>query len=488
MAMLQTLSVVTVFWFVLFVLDKLARHYRPTKASYSQQLEEWGISLSFAHVRCYTTKLNRMFQHFSNCSKSMCRAWFNLGVLIGVLLLVGSILVLSFTLCQSFITAGPSERVLTPVMPGVNLPWNDIAYYLLTLAVCGIFHEFGHALAASTEQVRVNGFGLFMLFLYPGAFVDLHSDHLSVISPKRQLRIYCAGVWHNVILVLLALLFLWCLPVLLATFYTSGVGLVVTSVPEDSVFAGKLSPNMVVTAVNSCPVYSTSEWYSCIETITLESQPGYCMYTDVLEREPSFNINQTKILSDGSRECCAESQQDSSVCFQVFYGKGKPSAYQCLTARTVSARETCHSFRDCKGVVEYACVFPTVSSPTKLVRISHTDGPDALFLGDPRALYFAMSVSNYYPASTYSPLWLPELLQTLCMYIISLSSALALLNMVPAYFLDGQWALMSLVELWCERSLPDPSHRKRLCNVILTFGSILLLLNIGLALWTLFTW
>lgn len=488
MAMLQTLSVVTVFWCVLFVLDKLARCYRPTKSTYSQQLEEWGISLSFAHIRCYTTKLNRSFQCFGTFSKSMCRAWFNLGILTGVLLLVGSILVLSITLCQSFISSVPSEKVLTPVMPGVNLPWNDIAYYILTLALCGIFHEFGHALAASTEQVRVNGFGLFMLFLYPGAFVDLHSDHLSVISPKRQLRIYCAGVWHNVTLVLSALLFLWCLPVLLAPCYTSGVGVVITSVPEDSVFAGKLSPQAVVTAVSSCPVYSTTEWYSCIETIAQEAQPGYCIYTDVLEREPSFGSNQTKIMVDGSRECCAESQRESNICFQVMYGKGRPSVYKCLTARTVSARETCKSFRDCKGVVDYACVFPSVSSPAKLVRISHTDGPDALFLGDPRALHFALTISNYYPANNYSPLWLPELLQTLCMYVISLSSALALLNMVPAYFLDGQWALMSLVELCFEHTLPDPMHRKRLCNGILTCGSILLLLNIGLALWTLFTW
>ncbi len=106
----------------------------------------------------------------------------------------------------------------------------------------------------------------------------------------------------------------------------------------------------------------------------------------------------------------------------------------------------------------------------------------------PGALDFTMTISSYHPTSGYSPLCLPELLQTLCMYVSSLSSALALLNMVPAYFLDGRWALMSLIELCFENTLPNPRHRKRLCNGILICGSVLLMLNIGLAILTLINW
>jgi hypothetical protein len=39
------------------------------------------------------------------------------------------------------------------------------------------------------EQVRVNGFGVFLMFIFPGAYVDLCSDHLLIISPIRQLRL-----------------------------------------------------------------------------------------------------------------------------------------------------------------------------------------------------------------------------------------------------------------------------------------------------------
>lgn len=43
------------------------------------------------------------------------------------------------------------------------------------------------------EQVRVNGFGMFVFVVYPGAFVDLFTTHLNLISPTQQLRIFCAG-------------------------------------------------------------------------------------------------------------------------------------------------------------------------------------------------------------------------------------------------------------------------------------------------------
>ena len=82
------------------------------------------------------------------------------------------------------------------------------------------------------EQVRVNGFGLFVFGIYPGAFVDLYTEHLQAISPLRQLRIYCAGVWHNFIIVLFALLVLVSLPWTLSPFYGMGNGVVVTNVEE----------------------------------------------------------------------------------------------------------------------------------------------------------------------------------------------------------------------------------------------------------------
>jgi len=76
----------------------------------------------------------------------------------------------------------------------------------------------------------VNGFGIFVLVLYPGAFVDLSTEHLQAIAPLRQLRVYCAGVWHNFIIVIIALSVLLTLPTLLSPFYRTGDSVIVTSV------------------------------------------------------------------------------------------------------------------------------------------------------------------------------------------------------------------------------------------------------------------
>ena len=447
------------------------------------------MSLTFAHVRCYTTKFNHLFHKAGTWSKHFSRAWFTVGALSGVALMLSSVPVLVFTLFQSVSTYDDQDArpVLTPVMPGVNLPWRDLSYYIVTLVVCGVFHEAGHAVAASLEQVRVNGFGIFVLFLYPGAFVDLHSDHLAVISPKRQLRIYCAGVWHNFILVIISLVILWGLPLLLAPFYTTGIGAHVTSVERDTVLTDKLRNGELITKMNWCPVHGTADWYQCIEELANGNQPGYCLFAELLERERGFFHNQTTLSEDGGRDCC-DKDTLSDLCFEVHHTKkGRSRRYHCLTARMVSARETCVHSRDCTGVLDFACAVPAVSSDTRLVRISHSDGPDVLFLGDPRSLSYALTTSSYLPNGSLPPPWLPNLLQTLLTYMISFSSALALLNMVPAYYLDGQWTFTALVELCFENVLQEKT-RRLICSVVLVVGSLLLAVNIALAIWTLSYW
>lgn len=82
------------------------------------------------------------------------------------------------------------------------------------------------------EQVRVDGYGVFLLLIYPGAYVDLHKEHLSAISPRRQLRIYSAGVWHNIVLTLISGVFLWLMTLILYPVFTTGLGAVVTHVSK----------------------------------------------------------------------------------------------------------------------------------------------------------------------------------------------------------------------------------------------------------------
>ncbi|KAL9968826.1 hypothetical protein ACROYT_G020963 [Oculina patagonica] len=227
--MSSSVALIIGFWTVLFISNALLKNYRKYSRRYKEFLENNGISLSLCQVRWYTTRFNRSFVRFGQFHPYLLHMWFSVGVLVGALLMVASVVILCLTLYKAFAKDAP-EQVLTPVMPGVNVPWSQVLYYLVTLTISGVFHEFGHAISAVREQVRVNGFGMFFMAVYPGAFVDLYTEHLSVISPVRQLRIYCAGVWHNAVLVLVGLVFLWSLPYLLVPIYVTGQGAVVFNV------------------------------------------------------------------------------------------------------------------------------------------------------------------------------------------------------------------------------------------------------------------
>jgi len=82
------------------------------------------------------------------------------------------------------------------------------------------------------ERVHVKGFGVFLFVLYPGAFVDVATDQLLSLSAWQQLRIFCAGIWHNFVVVIFALTVLLCLPMILAPFYISGQSVLVTGLTE----------------------------------------------------------------------------------------------------------------------------------------------------------------------------------------------------------------------------------------------------------------
>lgn len=78
----------------------------------------------------------------------------------------------------------------------------------------------------------INGFGVFVMVVYPGAFVDLHTEHLLAIPPKRQLKIYCAGIWHNFVLVLIGIVMLVTMPTTMSMLYATGEGVVVTELAK----------------------------------------------------------------------------------------------------------------------------------------------------------------------------------------------------------------------------------------------------------------
>ncbi|ESO84863.1 hypothetical protein LOTGIDRAFT_221778 [Lottia gigantea] len=479
------IALVLGFWSTLYLLDAFLKTKKPWSRNYLSFLENTGLSVSICQFRWYTSVFNRTFLRLGQWRPQFLRLWFTVGVLFGLVAMLISVCMLTLLIVNTFRQQPVEQQVLTPVMPGINLPTSQLWYYLLTLLICGILHEVGHAIAAVREQVRVNGFGLFMFVLYPGAYVDLSSEHLNVVSPLRQLRIYCAGVWHNFIIVLAAILVLFLLPYLLMPFYTTGQSVVITSVVEGSSVSGPrgLAAGEPLTSISGCQVTNQEEWYSCISQSIREQSLGHCMPTALIQE---LDSSPKLIYSKNIIDCC-NFTSDTHLCF-LYHTRASPNQkYACLPARTTTDRPVCKLQTDCHAPkIEIVCAYPMVDNSTKLLRINHGRKPPLLFLGHPLDLHLSVSVSNYVPNNSYVPLHLPYMVETFCKYLISLSGALVILNVVPCYALDGQFICHAFLELTLRSTIPDRETRGLIYTLIILYGTILLGLNVIMAMWTLF--
>ena len=73
---------------------------------------------------------------------------------------------------------------------------------------------------------------MFIFLIYPGAFVDVHDEHMAAISPRRRMRIYAAGVWHNFVIAVLGGLLFLATPYLMSPLFLVGHGVEVLNVVE----------------------------------------------------------------------------------------------------------------------------------------------------------------------------------------------------------------------------------------------------------------
>ena len=106
---------------------------------------------------------------------------------------------------------------------------------------------------------------------------------------------------------------------------------------------------------------------------------------------------------------------------------------------------------------------------------------DFLFVGSPAEVYQGVDVTDYVPRSPSAPVRLPSMMELLAHYVASFSGALAVLNVVPCFMLDGQHMARVLVDICC--SCYDDNTRSVVSLTFTIVGTVLLILNILVGLW-----
>ncbi|KAI6078755.1 Membrane-bound transcription factor site-2 protease [Aix galericulata] len=395
-------------WCAVYLADTLLKSSSSLKASYEDWLLTYGLSISPFHMRWQTALFNHQFYHWGRWKPRFLYLWFSMGMVFGIVAMFGSVILLGKTLMQTLtqmLTEAPkaqNDRMLQVVVPGVNLPVSQLTYFFSAILISGVIHEVGHGVAAIREQVRFNGFGIFIFIVYPGAFVDLFTTHLQLISPDSPAN------------------------------------------GPRGLFVGD-----IVTNLQDCPIYTVEDWNLCLGDISQKSQIGYCINTATLQ-QLSFPARVYRRL-DGTVECCSNNSL-TDICFS--YSNSLDShLYACLPARKViEASKVCRTNMDCqKDFVPSFCVTPSLENQTRLIRVKHPPHIDMLFVGHPMHLQY--------------------------------TGALAVINAVPCFALDGQWILNSFLEATLSSLIVEKQKRELLGFLILLSGSTLLAANVALGLW-----
>lgn len=357
------------------------------------------------------------------------------------MLLPVSILLLLYSFIQNIFVGGEGESkvIIEPVLPGVNLPASELGYYSLTLVLCSIIHELGHALAAVLENVNLIDTGANIFYILPVAYVNLSTEKFSSLTRKNILKILCAGVWHNLVLTLFAFLLFYALPFIFSSFYHINKGVTVADMLKHSPLVGPKGLNIgdTIYKINDCDIYDEDKWYSCLRGLE-NHRPAFCIESDLVH---SFDESiPLKHLENGNLDCC-DREKSKNICFEYLDmadGILELPSHACLPGRTVVEKSMNFCTTDTHMCPSgFFCFRPILANGTNLFKII-CNQKNVIYLGLASDIYRTVEISSYIPNIFFKSTVLPDIVTKFVKYTAVFSLGLAIVNVIPFIYMDGQ--------------------------------------------------
>uniref|UniRef100_A0A0D9YCJ7 Endopeptidase S2P n=1 Tax=Oryza glumipatula TaxID=40148 RepID=A0A0D9YCJ7_9ORYZ len=398
----------------------------------------------------------------------------------------------------------------------------DIAAIIASTVFSIAFHEFGHAVAAASEGIQIEYVAVFVAALFPGALIALNCDQLQNLPLFSMLRIYCAGIWHNVMLCGVCVIMALLLPVVLYPLFVTG-GLMITGVPEASPLSGYLSAHNFILSVDGLNITRADEWMKMLtqdNVVQISSR-------DLLEGSEGYRAT-------GSRKgyCVPNSWMDASknlwqindklscpddlVAFQRMsekgIGKKEVEDKYCLIAKDVVKLKKCgNGWRGVEDgrsnftcLEDEYCLVPVLGPGISWIEISYArpysleclqkernssllhDGNNNPGLGPCQGTFVyagdLLSAAHSIKLSSYRPRWplllfiadVPRILQDGLSCLFRVSAALAVVNCLPVYFLDGEAILETMLSYFSWFTRRQQRNILKVCRFLWTILSIVL--------------
>ena len=171
----------------------------------------------------YRTKtFNVAIDKVSKISRSLWRIFFDIGLLVCFGFLLASLVMFSINFFKYIellaINAGflPKPSVnnsivtvdFVPAIPGISIGFDTLPYFFIAIAIAAALHELAHGVAARAENIELKSTGILFFLFFFGAFVEPDEKSLKKAKTRSKLRVYAAGAFTNVVLVLVLVLFI----------------------------------------------------------------------------------------------------------------------------------------------------------------------------------------------------------------------------------------------------------------------------------------
>lgn len=447
---------------------------------YLDLLQTSGIDIRFFRIIFHTTRINRMIVKWSSKLPNFYKNSFIFGCYITIAIFpVAVFLVISSIFSpansqSSVIKSSKAESAahLEILLPGVNLPVEEIAYYVIALLICSVVHELGHGISAVLEDVPVLGFGLQLMIIIPIAYTQIDMENLQSMKLMKKLKIYSAGIWNNFILAGLSYILILILPILLSPIYYSDESVCITKIKENAPVSGEngLFVGDSIFQVNGHPTTNVEAWTQSL-TDSLSHHPAYCVSEDFVHNNDE-SIHEIEHQIDGTVTCCPNNP--SLNCFENFDEERLPQ-YICLNIRSTveHSNDYCH-ISACPQ--HSSCIKPILSNSSTIIHMKRRNRiKDLVYYGHPYDVLWYVKVSRFTPKTKLIESWFGNAVELMLKYLVVFSSGLGLVNVVPCYGLDGQFLVVALIS-----NLPSARFNKNqkelISHAIIFFGSISLFL------------
>lgn len=235
------------------------------------------ILFPILYFAMYRTKLGlKAMDRFAKKYRSFLHVLSYVSVAIGFL----GMLVIVFSLVHNLwkiITVEDAVSGVALVLPfkvkgGFYVPF---FYWIVSIFIIAVVHEFSHGIYARFHgmEIKSSGFAFLNIIVpvLPAAFVEPDEEQLQKASRKKQLDVYSAGPFSNVLFgfLFLGLLLLFSGPVSDSVLELSGVEVTAVTSDEPAETAG-MREGMIITGVGEKEVVTVMDFIDALNT----TEPG----------------------------------------------------------------------------------------------------------------------------------------------------------------------------------------------------------------------